>query len=147
MSAYLFGCVGMHEPNWVTGEDCWRFSVAESDNTGPMSRTPLDEIPVVRLNYADLAKACDVLLPPATWRNQNYMMVRACYQPKTDMIYMHYFSGNMELYEERCHVLLGRKHNKCRGYGIGQDESACEWQTISDHNAVMQERIDRSMRN
>ena len=59
------------------------------------------------------------------------MMVRARYQPKTDTTYMHHYSGNMELYQERCHVLLGRKHNACYPrygqWGNTVDEACPEW--------------------
>lgn len=125
----LAGCITA--PDWETGEGCWRYKVAETGNTGPMTHMPLDEIPVVRLNYDDLAKACGVEIPELSWSNRHHMFGRACFKPRevngkegTDTINLYRFAGKMALYEERCHVIWGRKHNNCSGYGIGKD---CNW--------------------
>ena len=132
----LTGCVTV--PNFETGDDCWRYGVAETNNTGPMTATPLDEIPVVKLDYEDLLIACDQTddrTLAGYWRDKRTVSIRACFKPRPvdgkaghDTIYLHrIYAGAYEINHEKCHALLGRKHNACSGYGIGKDESACNW--------------------
>ena len=92
----LAGC-GTHPINWETGEGCRWHNVEEHNNTGRMTDTPLDEIPVVYLDYGDLNKPC---------RNDSFHL-RACYDWITDTIYL---GDEQWLNEERCHALLGPVH-------------------------------------
>lgn len=108
----LVGCAA--QPNLETGDGCWRYGVLESGNTGKMSKTPVMAVPVVSLGYDALQRACGA-------------EVRACYAPVMDTIFVYEPDlGDYYINHERCHVILGPKHNHCQGYGIGRDESACE---------------------
>ena len=149
MLTCLTGCVSM--PNMQTGAGCWRYGVLEQGNTGPMSRADVEEIPVVYLSEDGVNAACTVGLEE--WVNEDYRKqhtIYACFKPRpvdgkagTDTIYIWWRGGKRALYEEKCHILLGRKHNACYGkYGIGKDESACKWVVWSAENAATQKRLD-----
>ena len=127
MILLLTGCVT--QPNYETGEDCWRTGVLQRGNTGRMTTTPVADIPVVTMNLGDLYAACDLPPPPPlAWSNRGKVETEGCYQPKTDTIYVLNTSKYGYVIEhEKCHALLGRKHNNCQGYGLGKDESACDW--------------------
>ena len=126
-------------PDFETGKGCWKYGVLENSNTGQMTAVPLDEIPVVKLGYDDLLVACgltDDRTLGRYWRDRGTLEVRACFAPRKvdgnaghDTIYLlKWYAGKFELYQEMCHAKLGRKHNACYPhYGIGKDESACNW--------------------
>jgi len=129
---FLTGC--LEKPDFETGEGCWRYGVLENGNTGRMTQLPIADIPVIKVNYEELVKACGLKDEPLSWRNRDHE-ANACFKLRDigdkdgiDTIYLlKWYAGKMDLYEEKCHALLGRKHNACTGYGIGNDESACEW--------------------
>jgi hypothetical protein len=118
-------------PDFTTGEDCWRYQVLEEGNTGRMSDTDMSSVPVVHLWYDDLLVACgvsDTRTLAGYWMDGRSMAVRACYDPITDTIYEYKLNwGEYFTNHEKCHIKLGREHNSCRGYGIGKDESICDW--------------------
>ena len=122
-------------PNYETGEDFWRYGIQQEGNTGRMSPTPAHAVPVVKLGYADLLVACgqeDNRTLARQKMDGNTMLLRACYDPMTDTIYSYYLNlgeHNYFVEHERGHIYWGREHNACwnQGYGIGKDESACEW--------------------
>ena len=122
----------MHQPNLETGEGCWRTGVAQ-DNTGRMSETPIDDIPIISVNLEELHAACDKPPPPpVSWKTRGYKEIEGCFQPKTDSIYVLRSSRYSYVVDhEICHVLLGSEHNACYGKGYAQwgndVESACEW--------------------
>ncbi len=122
----LSGCVSSQP------QDCWRTGVA-MDNTGPMSSTPINEIPVVSLNLEGLYAACDLPPPPPlAWSNRGYKETEACYQQRDDTIYILNTSRySYVLQHEICHILKGEKHNSCYGKGYAQwgadIQSACDW--------------------
>ena len=127
----LTGCIVT--PNWDAGHDCWRYGIAE-DNTGRMSALHPQDIPVVKLGYDDLLIACGLTPEPLSWSNRKQLQARACFKPREvtggegeDMIYLYRWAGEYERNHERCHAIKGRLHNNCSGYGIGKDESACNW--------------------
>ncbi len=125
LAILLSGC--LVKPDLQTGENCWRYRVAE-DNTGRLTDMEIADIPIVKLNYEDLVVACNLKPEPVSWSNRGFA-ASACF--KDDTIYMlKGFAGKMELYQEQCHALLGTKHNSCVGYGIGSDESACNWNDL-----------------
>ena len=125
------GCVTT--PDWDNDPSvCWKYGVDVEANTGRMSSTPLDSIPVVKgLSYDELLVLCGV----TDERNLSgyhmdgrSMAVRACYDPVTDTIYEYYLNaGSYFTNHEKCHIVYGRNHNACTGYGIGKDQSACNW--------------------
>jgi len=119
--ALLTGCV--IKPNYLTGADCWRTGVLESGNTGRMTTTPINDIPVVTLGESKLNTACN-------YDGENILW--GCYNPISDTVYVRRFAGNRTVIHELCHSRLGRKHNSCyqKGYGVGKTESACEWDNI-----------------
>ena len=122
IALYLQGCTHAVTPD--DPSECWRYGVA-MDNTGRMSATPLDEIPVVKLGYDELMAACGT-------EAEDGLEIRACYDPMTDTIYTYGGDvGDRFINHERCHVMLGREHNSCYGKGYaqwGEDiQSACEW--------------------
>ena len=116
MTIALSACVSA--PNMETGEGCWRLGVAESGNTGRMTDTPINEIPVVKLSFDGLAEMCGA-------------RAYGCF--KNDTIYLFRMNDERTLFEEQCHAFWGRNHNACYpNYGIGKDESDCDWN--ADHN-------------
>jgi len=120
----LSGCLAA--PDLQTGENCWRYSVA-MDNTGRMTDKPISDIPVIKVDYDGLVVACGLDPVEPSWSNRGYAAL-ACFKPGEDKIYtLKGVAGKVNVYEEQCHALLGREHNGCSGYGIGSDESACEW--------------------
>lgn len=125
----LAGCVT--QPNLETGDDCWRTGVLEVGNTGRMTDTPIDQIPVVVLNLEGLYAACELPPPPPlAWSNRGTVETEGCYHIEDDTIYVLNTSQyGYVIHHEQCHALLGVRHNACHemGYGIGKDESACEW--------------------
>lgn len=133
----LSSCAVLKTPNFETGGDCWRYGVEEEENTGPLSPTPLQKIPVVKLWYGDLAQACGVQIPELSFKTKQYMVVRACYVPQQiprktgdDTFYLYKLAGAMELRHEQCHLVLGRLHGNCYGTGYGNSGTAehpCEW--------------------
>ena len=113
----LAGCITT--PDLTTGAGCWRYGVTEQ-NTGRMTTTPIEQIPIVVVKYADLYGYCGV--------DPKEALLHGCYQPLMDTIYIHRGAGRRTVYEEQCHALLGTEHNNCYPhYGIGKDESACGW--------------------
>jgi hypothetical protein len=127
----ISGCVTT--PDFANnGEGCWRFGVLENGNTGRMSPTSLDDIKVVKLNYDELLDACGIVGERLAWHNKNDLQIRACYDPMTDTIYEYTLNfGEYFTDHEKCHIILGRQHNACgTAYGIGKDESACNWKEL-----------------
>jgi hypothetical protein len=106
-------------PNLETG--CWRLGVEEINNTGPMSSTKPEDVPVVYMGLDALADACGT--------HRKGWTTRACYKPIENTIFMWTGSGKFELEHERCHIRFGRKHNACNGtYGnAGTVHAPCEW--------------------
>jgi hypothetical protein len=117
-------------PQFADGSGCWRYGVAESGNTGRMSPTPALDVPVVSLGYDDLLTACgvtDTRTLAGYYRDGRSLAVRACYDPLSDTIYEYNLNwGRYYSDHERCHIRLGRTHNRCNdtGYGIGKN---CNW--------------------
>jgi hypothetical protein len=106
------------QPSMETGDGCWRFGVLESGNTGKLAN--LEDVEIVKLGYDEMLAACDT-------RD----LIRGCYQPLEKKIYV--YKGDIGQYvitHEQCHVILGTAHNNCAGYGIGKDESACNWKEL-----------------
>jgi len=123
----------MTTPDYTDGSGCWRYGVLENGNTGQMRNTNPADVPVVKLGYDDLLKACDVedsRTLAGYWMDRRGMVLRACYQPIENVIYSYNLNwGSYYEAHEQCHILHGREHNACwnRVYAIGQDESACNW--------------------
>ena len=127
----LAGC--LHNVTPEDTSECWRYGVA-MDNTGPMSSKPLYSIPVVKMDYDELLVACDVPPEQLSWHNKNELQIRACYSKVDDTIYSYKLNlGSNDYFSthERCHIMLGERHNSCNGTGYaqwGKDiQSACNW--------------------
>ena len=86
------------EPNWETGEGCWRYGIDEHNNTGRMIDIPIAEIPVVDLDSGALAKIC---------RNDSFYL-NGCATAKA--IYLGPDATADTRIHEDCHLVLGRKH-------------------------------------
>ena len=110
-----YGCTVT--PDYQTGDNCWRYKVAEN-NTGRMTHyDDVMDIPVIGgLSAEELMWACDTEI--LSW---------GCYHTLDDAIYLMRGAGAITLREERCHAAFGRKHNSCDGYGIGDSEADCGW--------------------
>ena len=94
----------MIEPDWQTGEGCWRYGVSEEGQYGTTTRypSPLD-VPIERLSYRDYLS--------------RYGESYGVYDPKADKIILpsRVFAGYYTITHERCHALLGYKHLSCAG--------------------------------
>lgn len=140
LALFLSGCVTAPNFDAAEGEElgCWPFGVLENGNTGKMTNVDPRTIRVEKYDYFDLLVMCDQVdyrTLAAMRMDGNTMLLRGCFMPRKvdgkageDMIYLYWLAGKKELYEEQCHAALGPKHNNCYPhFGIGKDESACNW--------------------
>ena len=107
----LTGCITT--PDFETGEGCWRYGVKEGTPTRP---------PATNISYmsmGDIVKICG----KQAW---------GCYF--NDRIYLYNRAGQRDLNHEQCHAIGLMEHNECygKGYGIGSNESSCEWDKQTD---------------
>ena len=137
----LTGCQTL--PDYDTGDGFWKYGIQQEGNTGRMTAEDVAAIPVVYLGYKDLLVACgesDERTLASQKMDGNSMVLRACYVPRavnglegSDVIYSYYLNwgkNNFYIIHERGHAYWGEPHNLCwgKGYGLGEDESACEWE-------------------
>jgi len=106
----LIGCITT--PDFETGEGCWKYGVAEN-------------MPVVR-TLAPVTVTNDDITPIACGAK-----VWGCYREDQHRIYIHERAENWKVVanHEQCHAIGLMEHNECygKGYGIGKDESSCDW--------------------
>lgn len=128
-------------PNYETGADCWRYGINDVNNTGRMTSVhPLD-IKVVKMSYSELLDACGE-------SDDGLSVLRACFQPrKVDglnggpVIYSlnsNWGKYNYFVAHERCHALLGRKHNAC--WNGNYENSTKDWSNCGGKAVAPEEK-------
>lgn len=109
----LSGCsLYMETPDWETGAGCWKYGISEEANFGA-AECDAETAPVVRLSDKELMAECGNL--------------RGCADPHGCVIYLPsiIYAGHYEETHERCHLALGRNHNRCSGL-YATDKEWCE---------------------
>lgn len=107
----------LQTPDFETGEWCWKYG-AKGKVTRPVSTD------ITYLGWDAVAEVCG----EEAW---------GCYKPIEHKIYLYRFAGKRTLYEEQCHSLGLHEHNNCYPhYGIGKDESACDWNLTAGSGTV-----------
>ena len=112
LSVLITGCIT--PPNLTTGEGCWRYGVVE----GEVTQTPSTDI--TYLSMDDIVIACG----ETAWDKT----ALGCYHPIGHKISLYWGAGKVGKFHEKCHSIMRLpEHNNCKGYGIGKDASACDW--------------------